>query len=164
MSEQFYPAEQQVDQVAVEDAVVVIKVVRHIHADDDLFEEILGKHQRRQLGGFFFIGIHAESGLNIDLLVSIIYHKVDLPLNLTIACTVANHPDINGVSAPQKLVVNHVFHDVTGIVLAIIQPCISKPNIRIVILVRILEIGFPLDIIPLSHRDEEGVDNILHIV
>lgn len=45
LSEKFYPAEQQVDQVAVEDAVVVIKVVRHIHADNDLLEEVLGKYQ-----------------------------------------------------------------------------------------------------------------------
>ena len=37
MSEQFYPAKQQVDQIAMEDAVVVIKVVRHIHTDDDLY-------------------------------------------------------------------------------------------------------------------------------
>ena len=61
MSEQFYPAKQQVDQIAVEDAVVVIKIVLHIHANDNLFEEILGKHQRCQFGKFLFIGIHAET-------------------------------------------------------------------------------------------------------
>ena len=64
VSEQFHPVEQQVDQIAVEDTVIVIKVVRHIHTDDDLFEEILGKHQRCQLRGFLLIGIHAESRLN----------------------------------------------------------------------------------------------------
>ncbi len=153
MSEQFYPAKQHVDQIAVKDAVVVIKIVRHIHANDDLFEEILGKHQRCQLGGFFFIGIHAESGLNIDFFIRIIYHKVDFFLNLSIACAVANYPDVNGIPAPQKLVVDHVFHDMTGVILAVIQPCIPKPNVRIVVFVRILEIGLSLDIIPFSHRD-----------
>ena len=40
-SEQFYPTKQQVDQVAVEDVAFVIKAVRHIHADDNLFKKIL---------------------------------------------------------------------------------------------------------------------------
>ena len=45
LSEQFYPPQQQIDQVAVEDAAFVIKIMRYIRADDDLFEKILGKHQ-----------------------------------------------------------------------------------------------------------------------
>ena len=135
----------------MEDAVVVIKIVRHIHANDNLFEEILGKHQRCQLGEFLFIGIHAESGLNIDFFICIVYHKVDLFLNLAVACAVANHTDINRVPAPQKLVVDHVFHDMTGIVLAVIQPCVPKPDIRIVVFVRILEIGLSFDIVSLCH-------------
>ena len=60
LSEQFHSSQQQVNQVAVEDAVVVIEIVRHVHSDDNLLEEILGKHQRCQLGGFFFIGIHTK--------------------------------------------------------------------------------------------------------
>ena len=96
---------QQVDQVAVEDTFVVIKVMRHIHA---------------------------ENGRNIDFSVRIVYHKVNLFLNLAVACAVANHTDINGVPAPQKFIADDVFHDMTGIVLAVIQPCVPKPDIRIV--------------------------------
>ena len=124
MLEQFYPIKQQVAQVTVEDAVVVIKVVWHIHA---------------------------ESGLNIDSLICIVYHKVNLFLNLAVACAVADHTDINGVPAPQKFVVDDVFHDMTRIVLAVIQSCIPKPDIHIVVLVRILEIGLSFDVISLCH-------------
>ena len=52
----------------------------------------------------------------------------------------------------------------TGIILAVIHPCIPKPDICIVVLVRILKVGLSLDIIPLCHRNEERVDNILHII
>lgn len=97
-------------------------MMRYIHADDDFFEEIFGEHQRRQLGSFFFIGIHAESGLNIDFFVGIIYHKVNFFLHFAAVRTVTNHTDINGISTPQKFIVNHVFHDMTGVVLAVIQP------------------------------------------
>ena len=89
----------------MEDTFVVIKVMRHIHA---------------------------ESGRNIDFSVRIVYHKVNLFLNLAVACAVANHTDINGVPAPQKFIADDVFHDMTGIVLAVIQPCVPKPDIRIV--------------------------------
>ena len=44
-SKQFHTSQQHINQVAVENAVIVIKIVRHIHTDDNFLEKIFGKHQ-----------------------------------------------------------------------------------------------------------------------
>ena len=48
--------------------------------------------------------------------------------------------------------------------MAIIQSGITKADIRVVVFVRILEIGLPFDIIALRHRNKERIDDVLHIV
>ena len=52
----------------------------------------------------------------------------------------------------------------TGIILSVIQPCIAKTDVRIVVLVRIVKIGLALDIIALCYGNQKRVNNILHIV
>ena len=47
--EQFDSPEKQVDQVAVENPVFIVEVMRDIHTNDDFFEKILGKQQRIKL-------------------------------------------------------------------------------------------------------------------
>lgn len=51
-----------------------------------------------------------------------------------------------------------------GIVLAIVQASITKANIRVVVFVRIFEIGLSFHIISLCHRNKERIDDVLHIV
>ena len=51
-----------------------------------------------------------------------------------------------------------------GIVLTIIQAGITKADIRVVVFVRILEIGLSFHIIALCHRNKERIDDVLHIV
>ena len=51
-SEQFHPLQQEVDEIAVEDAVFIVEIVGNIHPDDDLFEEVAGELQGIQFGGF----------------------------------------------------------------------------------------------------------------
>ena len=49
--EQFDSSEKQVNQVAVENPVFIVEVMRDIHTNDDFFEKILGKQQRILLRG-----------------------------------------------------------------------------------------------------------------
>lgn len=162
--EQFDSPEKQVDQVAVENPVFIVEVMRDIHTNDDFFEKILGKQQRIKLRRSLLLCIHSECGLNIDFPVSIIDHKVDLLLRIGTLCSIGYNADIDRVAAPQKLVVDQVFHDMTGIILSVIQPCIAKTDVRIVVLVRIVKIGLALDIIALCYGNQKRVNNILHIV
>ena len=60
ISEQIDPFQQEVDQIAVEDAVIIIEMMGNIHSDDDLLEEVAGQLQRFQLGGFFLLRAHLE--------------------------------------------------------------------------------------------------------
>ena len=162
--EEFDTSEQQIDQAAVEDPVLIVEVMRDIHTNDDFFEKILGKQQRIKLRRSLLLCIHSECGLNIDFPVSIIDHKVDLLLRIGALCSVGYNTDIDRVAAPQKLVVDQVFHDMTGIILPIIQPRIAKTDVRIVVLVRIVKIGLALDIIALCYGNQKRIDNVLHIV
>ena len=162
--EQFDSPEKQVDQVAVENPVFIVEVMRDIHTNDDFFEKILGKQQRIKLRRSLLLRVHPECRLNIDFPVSIIDHKVDLLLRIGALCSIGYNADIDRVAAPQKLVVDQVFHDMTGIILSVIQPCIAKTDVRIVVLVRIVKIGLALDIIALCYGNQKRVNNILHIV
>ena len=162
--EQFDSSEKQVNQVAVENPVFIVEVMRDIHTNDDFFEKILGKQQRIKLRRSLLLCIHSECGLNIDFPVSIIDHKVDLLLRIGALCSVGYNTDIDRVAAPQKLVVDQVFHDMTGIILPVIQPCVAKTDVRIVVLVRIVKIGLALDIIALCYGNQKRVDNVLYIV
>ena len=149
--EQFDSPEKQVDQVAVENPVFIVEVMRDIHTNDDFFEKILGKQQRNKLRRSLLLRVHPECRLNIDFPVSIIDHKVDLLLRIGALCSIGYNADIDRVAAPQKLVVDQVFHDTTGIILSVIQPRIAKTDVRIVVLVRIVKIGLALDIIALCY-------------
>lgn len=162
--EQFDSSEKQVNQVAVENPVFIVEVMRDIHTNDDFFEKILGKQQRIKLRRSLLLCIHSECGLDIDLPVSIIDNKVDLLLRIGALCSVGYNTDIDRVAAPQKLVVDQVFHDMTGIILPVIQPCVAKTDVRIVVLVRIVKIGLALDIIALCYGNQKRVDNVLYIV
>ena len=145
--EQFDSPEKQVDQVAVENPAFIVEVMRNVHPNNDLFEKILGEKQRIKLRRSLLLRVHSECGLNIDFPVSIIDNKVDLLLRIGTLCSVGYNTDIDRVAAPQKLVVDQVFHDMTGIILPVIQARIPKADICIVILIRIVEICFALDII-----------------
>ena len=52
---------------------------------------------------------------------------------------------------------------VTGIILAVVEPGITQTDIRVVVFVRIVEIGLAFHIIPLSHGNQERIDDMLHI-
>ena len=162
--EQFDSPEKQVDQVAVENPAFIVEVMRNVHPNNDLFEKILGEKQRIKLRRSLLLRVHPECRLNIDFPVSIIDHKVDLLLRIGTLCSIGYNADIDRVAAPQKLVVDQVFHDMTGIILSVIQPCIAKTDVRIVVLVRIVKIGLALDIIALCYGNQKRVNNILHIV
>ena len=162
--EQFDSSEKQVDQVAVENPVFIVEVMWNVHPNNDLFEKILGEKQRIKLRCSLLLCIHSECGLDIDLPVSIIDNKVDLLLRIGALCSVGYNTDIDRVAAPQKLVVDQVFHDMTGIILPVIQPCVAKTDVRIVVLVRIVKIGLALDIIALCYGNQKRVDNVLYIV
>ena len=58
---QFDTAKQQVCQIAMENAVVIIEVMRNIHANNDFFEKVLCQYQRCKFRGFLFVRIHLES-------------------------------------------------------------------------------------------------------
>ena len=162
--EQLDSSEKQVDQVTVKNSIFIIEVMRDVHPDDDLFEKILGEEQRIKLRRSFLLRVHPKCGLNIDFPVSIIDHKVDLLLRIGPLCSVGYNADINRVAAPQKLVVDQVFHDMTGIILPVIQPRVAKADVRIIVLVWIVKIGLALDIIALCYGNQKRVDNVLYIV
>ena len=156
--EQFDSPEKQVDQVAVENPVFIVEVMRDIHTNDDFFEKILGEKQRIKLRRSLLLRVHPKCGLNIDFPVSIIDNKVDLLLRIGTLCSVGYNTDIDRVAAPQKLVVDQIFHDMTGIILPVIQPCVAKTDVRIVVLVRIVKIGLALDIIALCYGNQKRCD------
>lgn len=104
--------------------------------------------------------IHADN----DFFVCIIYNEVNFPLRIGAVGSISYNANINGISPTQKFVVDDVFHNVAGIILAVIQSGVTKANIRIVVFVRILEIGLSFHIVALRHGNKERVDDVLHIV
>ena len=162
--EELDTSEQQIDQTAMEDPVLIVEVVRNVHPNNDLFEKVLSKQQGIKFGGSLFLGIHSESRLDIELAVGVVDNKIDFLLRIATLCSVGYNTDIDRVAAPQKLVVDQVFHDMTGIILPVIQPRVAKADVRIVVLVRIVKVGLALDIIALCYGNQKRVDNVLYIV
>ena len=72
-------------------------------------------------------------------------------MDIAAACAVRYNAYIYGVSSVQKFIVDNVFHNVSRVVLTVIQPCITQTNVRVIIFVRILKICFPFDVISLCH-------------
>ena len=81
--EQFDSSEKQVNQVAVENPVFIVEVMRDIHTNDDFFEKILGKQQRIKLRRSlllrydFHIKIASELFRASDA-ISILYYLLEL--------------------------------------------------------------------------------------
>ena len=148
----------------MEDSVVIIEIMRNIHADNNFFEKIFCQYQRCKFRGFFFICIHLEGRLDIDFFICIIYDEIDFSLHICTTGTVGHYTNINGIPSTQILVVDDVFHNVAGIVLAIIQSGIAKANICVIVFVRVLEIGLSFHIVALRHRDKERIDDVLYII
>ena len=113
------------------------EVVRNVHPDNDLFEKVFCKLQRIKFRGSLFLSIHSESRLDIELAVGVVDNKNDFLLCVGTLCPICYDPDVYRVSPSQKLIVNEIFHDMTGIILPVIQARIPKTDIGIVILVRI---------------------------
>lgn len=128
----------------MEDSVLIVEVVRNVHPNNDFFGKVLCKQQGIKFRGSLFLGIHPERRLDIELAVSVIDNKIDFFLRVGALCSVGYDADIDRVSPPQKLIVNEIFHDMTGIILPVIQPRIPKTDVGIIILVRIVEICFAL--------------------
>ena len=143
--------------------VIVVVGMRNILSYHDLFEEILCQKKRLQFGVTFSFGIDPQSRLNVDPSVRIVYYKVDFFLHVAIIGSICHNADINRPTATDKLVVNDVFHDVTGIILPVIQPRVTKSDICVIILVRVFEIGLSLNVLPTRFIDKEGVDDMLDI-
>ena len=160
ISEQLHPFKQKVDQAAMENAVIVIVVVRNILPDNDLLEEILCEHQRRQLGISLVLGVHSQCGLDIDSLVGIVYNKIYLLLHITPFGTVSDYTNIDRIPPAKQLIINDVFHKMPGVELPVIEPCVSKPHIGVIILVWEFKISLTLNIIPFRFGDKERIHNI----
>lgn len=58
--EQIYTTKQQIYQIAMENSVVIIEIVRNIHANNYFFEKVLCQYQRCKFRGFLFVRIHLE--------------------------------------------------------------------------------------------------------
>ena len=161
--EQLYPFEQEIDQVAVEDAVVIVEIVGNIHPDDDLFEEITGELQGIQLGGFLLLGTHLKGGLDVDSAVAMIDNEIHFLLDVAAVSAIYHNTHIHTVSSADKIIVDDILHDMTGIVLPVIEPCVPKTYIGVVVFIGIVEVGFTLNVIPLCHTNQEGIDGMLDI-
>ena len=74
-----------------------------------------------------------------------------------------DNADINGITAANQFIVDDIFHDVAGIILPVVQTGIAQSRVTIVIFIRILEVRFPLNIIPPRHPDQEGIDSMSYI-
>ena len=153
LSEQIHPFQQEVNQVTVEYAIVIVEIMGNIHPDDDFLKEVAGKFQGIQFGGFFLSRAHLEGGLDIQLPVTVVDNKINLFLDIAAVSSVHYNTHIHAISPTDQIIVDDILHDVTRIILPIIQTGIPQTNICVVILVGIVEVGLSLDVIPLGHAD-----------
>ena len=49
----------------MENAVVIVEVMGNVHPDDDLLEEVSGKLQGIQFGGFFLLRVYLDGRLDL---------------------------------------------------------------------------------------------------
>ena len=90
-------------------------------------------------------------------------NEIHLFLDIAAVPAIHYHTYIHAVPPADQIVVNDVLHDMTGIVLTVIETGISQTNVGVVIFIGIVEIGLALDIIPLGHPDQECVDGVVNI-
>ena len=141
----------------MEDAVVIIEVMRDIHAYDNFFEEIFRQQQRGKFRGFLFVGVHAECRLNINLLICVVDNEINLFLSVAAACPIRNNTHIDRIPSAEEFVVYHIFHDMPGVILSIVQPCVTKSGVLKIQLIRRADIFLTFYIIPLCLAEQEGV-------
>ena len=115
----------------MQNAIVIIKSVWYIHSDNNSFEEVACQFQRIQFSSGLLLGIHLESRLNVQLPVCVVYNKVDLFLNISTVSPIHDNAHIHRITAPDQIVIDQVFHDMSRVILAEIQPCISKTDTEI---------------------------------
>ena len=139
-SEELDTIEEQINEIAVENPLIVVEVVGNIHANDHLAEKISRKLQGCELGRLLCFCIHPEGGLDINSFVHVIHDKIDFPLSVGTIGAIAHNAHVNGIAAPNKLKVEDILHDMPRIVLPKVEPCVAKSHIRIVVLVWVYEL------------------------
>ena len=89
---------QEVDQIAVEESVIVIIVVRNIHADHDFLKEVSCKFEGAEFCIFLLPGIHLISGLDINAAIAVVHNEVNLTLDAFILFSLFHNADIYGIA------------------------------------------------------------------
>ena len=163
VSEKLDPFQQKINQITVENAVLIIEIMGNVHPDDDFLKEVTGELQRIQFSGFFLLRAHLEGGLDIEFSVSVVDDEINLFLDIASVSAVYHNAHIYAISPADQVIVDDVFHNVTGIILPIIEPGISETDVGVVILVGIVEVGLAFDIISLSHADQKCINGMADI-
>lgn len=129
----------------------------NIHADDDFLKEVAGKLQRIQLGGFLLFRFQSGRQTGHKTSVPVVDGKVHLFLDIATVPLIHQNAYIHTAAPEDQVVIDDIFHDVYGIVLAVVEADVPQADIRVVIFVGIVEVGLSLDIVPLGHPVQEGV-------
>lgn len=87
-------------------AIIIIVIMRNIHANHNLFEIIPGKQQRFEFGVFFLLRVQLPGGLDIHAAISVIHHKINFTGNLFIAFSFCYLTDIHRISAFYELILH----------------------------------------------------------
>ena len=147
----------------MENPIFVIEIMGNIPPYDYFFEEVTGQLQGIQFSGFLLLAVHLEGRLNIQPAVPFIYNKIDFLLDIASVSPVNHNAYIHIVSPADQIIVDNVFHNMTGIVLPVIQAGSAQANVCVVILVGVVKIELAFYIIPLGHTQQECVHRMGNI-
>ena len=103
-------------------------------------------------------------GLDIYLFVPLIDDEIDFLLHILPFPPISDNSHINGIPLYDQLIIKDIFHDMARIKLPEVDTCITKTDIRVIILVRILKVMFPLHIPTLCFTDQKCVFQISQII
>ena len=92
----------------MEESVIIIKIMRDVHAYHDFFEKVPREFQRLKLRVLLLFRIHLISRLDINTAVVIVHNEVNLTLNAFVLLSFCDHANIYGIATLYKLVVNNV--------------------------------------------------------
>ena len=143
---------------------LLVGVARH----DDFAKPVVHMGERKDfLLALGLIG-NLPDGLDINAFRITVDHEVNFVLSLFALAVFVfsarfDYADIDGIAAPDQLVVNDVLHQVGRLVLAKVHLDVAQSGILSIVFDGKIKVVLPLDIVSCSFFDEKGVAEMIKV-
>ena len=147
--------------------IVAPRLFVEVAGDYDLAETVAAVAKRESLLTAFLGVGNSVCRLDVDLFVAFVDDKVYFALSDFMfaidPCFVLDDADVNGISTTEEFAVDHIFHQMSPLVLSKVDAGIPKTGVGGIVFDGRFKISAALDIVAIGLTDEKGIGQVVEI-